>query len=161
MSDKQGGILARISVPTADIADNINTRDVVGNKEDALVSAVGTTKSLMAYIKGLIQREAQLAVPKTGYKSGDGDCVNITDKGVLTGVSLFMRGEATGTPIVTLAITIDGTSILNSVVMKMYGEGTGSISIPFNHRFNTSLRVAFSHSGTLNELYCVSSYTTD
>lgn len=43
-----------ISVPAADSTDNVAVTDVVGNKTDAAVTAVGTTKSAMAYLKGLL-----------------------------------------------------------------------------------------------------------
>lgn len=43
-----------ISVPAADSTDNVDVTDVVGNKTDAAVTAVGTTKSAIAYLKGLI-----------------------------------------------------------------------------------------------------------
>lgn len=36
--------------------------DVLGNKEDAAVNAVGTTKSLMAYLKGLVNFAPQTAI---------------------------------------------------------------------------------------------------
>ena len=42
------------TVPSADATANSQMRDVVGNKTDATVTAVGTTKSLMAYLKGAI-----------------------------------------------------------------------------------------------------------
>lgn len=42
------------AVPAADATTNAYTRDVVGNKSDAAVTAVGTTKSILAYAKGLI-----------------------------------------------------------------------------------------------------------
>lgn len=45
---------ANLNVPAADATTNANERDVIGNKTDAAVTAVGTTKSLMAYLKGLI-----------------------------------------------------------------------------------------------------------
>ncbi len=41
-------------VPEADSTNNIIEADVVGNKTDAAVTSVTTTKSLMGYIKGLI-----------------------------------------------------------------------------------------------------------
>jgi hypothetical protein len=46
--------MSRLRVPAADIGYNIWSRDSVGNKTDAAVVAVGTDKSLMAYIKGLV-----------------------------------------------------------------------------------------------------------
>jgi prophage DNA circulation protein len=44
----------KLAVPTADVADNVDLVDVIGNKTDAAVTTAGTTKSIMAYIKGLI-----------------------------------------------------------------------------------------------------------
>lgn len=41
-------------VPTADSTANVYSRDVVGNKTDASVTTVGTTKSILAYVKGAL-----------------------------------------------------------------------------------------------------------
>ena len=41
-------------VPDEDVEDNAQVRDVVGNKTDAAVTTVGTTKTLMAYLKGVL-----------------------------------------------------------------------------------------------------------
>lgn len=41
-------------VPTADATSNSFMQHVVGNKTDAAVYTVGTTKSLIAYLKGLL-----------------------------------------------------------------------------------------------------------
>lgn len=41
-------------VPSADATTNQNSRDVVGNKSDAQTATVGTTASIIAYIKGLL-----------------------------------------------------------------------------------------------------------
>jgi len=41
-------------VPAADSTANAQMRDPIGNKTDAAVETVGTTKSIMAYIKGII-----------------------------------------------------------------------------------------------------------
>jgi len=45
---------ALYTVPTADATTNTNERDVIGNKTDAAVGAVTTTKSLMGYLKGVL-----------------------------------------------------------------------------------------------------------
>ncbi len=50
----------RITTGTADATDNLYIRDTVGNKTDAAVTTVGTTKSLMAYVKGIITNIAAL-----------------------------------------------------------------------------------------------------
>lgn len=39
---------------SADTTSNRRVQDVLGNKEDAAVAAVGTTSSLVAYLKGLL-----------------------------------------------------------------------------------------------------------
>jgi hypothetical protein len=48
------GLSTNIAVPTADSTANALIQDVVGNKADAAVTAVGTTKSAIAYLKGII-----------------------------------------------------------------------------------------------------------
>lgn len=47
-------------VPVADSADNVRVRDVQGNKGDAAVTVPGTTKSVMAYVKGILNLLATL-----------------------------------------------------------------------------------------------------
>jgi hypothetical protein len=43
-----------LAVPTADATTNVYSRDVVGIKTDAAVQTVGTTKSIVAYVKGIL-----------------------------------------------------------------------------------------------------------
>lgn len=43
-----------LAVPTADATTNTYSRDAVGTKTDAAVTAVATTKTIMAYVKGLM-----------------------------------------------------------------------------------------------------------
>ena len=47
-------LISKLDVSAADATTNIDVADVVGNKVDAQVVAVGTTKSVIAYLKGLI-----------------------------------------------------------------------------------------------------------
>jgi hypothetical protein len=47
-------IASDIAVPTADVVTNTQIRDVVGNKADAAATTKAATKSLMAYVKGLL-----------------------------------------------------------------------------------------------------------
>ena len=53
-SDDVSAIAALLVAPTADVTTTTNLRDSVGIKTDAAVTAVGTTKSVMAYSKGLV-----------------------------------------------------------------------------------------------------------
>ena len=41
-------------LPPADSTDNDNVNDIAGNKTDAAQTTVGTTRSLMGYIKGIL-----------------------------------------------------------------------------------------------------------
>ena len=52
--DDVSAVIANQAVPSADSTANALERDVVGNKTDAAVTAVGTTKSIAAYAKGLV-----------------------------------------------------------------------------------------------------------
>lgn len=52
--DDISAIASDLLVPGADATTNSKSRDVVGNKTDLSVYDVGTTKSLMAYLKGLV-----------------------------------------------------------------------------------------------------------
>ena len=47
-------------VPTADATTDTTIRDVVGRKTDAAINAVGTTKTIMAYAKGIVN---EITVP--------------------------------------------------------------------------------------------------
>lgn len=148
------------TVPSADSTDNDQMGDVVGNKTDAAVEAVGTTKSITAYSKGLVQELAQRAVAKmTGAyltSSTLSDVLNITDKGVLTG--FFMR--EIGTDNCYFAITVDGTVIYNASLVAVDAH-TNSFTIAFNHRFNTSLRVQIKNSDNSTGMTGFVAYTVD
>lgn len=52
--DDASAIAAQLTVPSADVSTNTNERDVIGNKTDAATYTPTTTKSLMAYLKGLV-----------------------------------------------------------------------------------------------------------
>ncbi len=47
-------LTALLAVPAADASTNANERDVIGNKTDAAVYTVTTTKSVEGYLKGLV-----------------------------------------------------------------------------------------------------------
>ena len=66
----------KLAVPTADVADNVDLVDVVGNKTDAAVTTAGTTKSIMAYIKGLISNVSTVDTVVDGIQT---DLSNATD----------------------------------------------------------------------------------
>lgn len=136
----------------------------IGSKAAAAVESVSSTASLVAYIKGLIQELDQRSVSKASQdrtnQSSWKDIVNITDKGVLTGISQWVTSDGTGGG---LQIIIDGLWILSidSGPNSGFSMNYASASLAFNHRFNTSLRVqheAYNGAGYVNTTV---SYTID
>jgi len=62
---KQNTIIGKVDVvdgyhdvPVADVVDNAQMRDVIGNKTDGAVTTVGAQKTLMAYLKGILNQVA-------------------------------------------------------------------------------------------------------
>jgi hypothetical protein len=79
------GVIADLDVPAADSTANVLERDVIGNKTDAGVTAVGTTKSLTAYLKGAIT----MLTAQTADSTADafaGDVIGNKTDAVLTAV---------------------------------------------------------------------------
>lgn len=158
--------------PSADATTTATVNQVVGHKEDATVSAVGTTKSVVAYLKGLVQEMAQRGTPKMVSaitSSTDlADVVNITDKGVLTGIVQFMN-YVTDAEAGWFILTIDGVVVYDNVnspnhqtISTDSATTLMSTTIPFNHRFSTSLRVQHKvNTGSHGRLYTFVTYTTD
>lgn len=59
--DDVATIAANMTVPVADVATNTLERDVIGNKTDAGVQAIAADKSLVGYIKGIVDMLAGTA----------------------------------------------------------------------------------------------------
>lgn len=140
----------------------------VGKQGDVLVSDVGTTSTIMAYVKSLVQELDQRKTPHCVVVDGGhgslADIVNITDKGVLTGIVVNIRSITADGTVVHLKITIDGSVVLDdtSFASIKWTEMIHNICIPFNHRFNTSLRVEGSTADqTKTECTFIVTYTVD
>jgi len=154
------------AVPAKDATTDVNVRDVVGKKDDTAVEDVGTTKTVIAYSKGIVQEVAQRDVAKmatavngtTGYV----DCVNVTDKGVLTGISQCMERCFIG----SVKVVIDSITVYDGVFALELDDETGDPiisrnSLAFNHRFDTSLQVQHKTSNEAGDSSLIVSYTTD
>lgn len=50
-----------VNVPAADSTDDVMMRDVVGKKDDTARTAVGTTRSIISYLKGVLGLELRQA----------------------------------------------------------------------------------------------------
>ena len=117
-------ILADMAVPAPDSTANVLERDVIGNKSDAAVTTVGTTASIMAYIKGVL---SWLLVPTADAATNTStrDVVgNKTDAAITTGIigttnsimayikGLFSFTEKQATS--TTAVMVNGNTIFTA-----------------------------------------------
>jgi hypothetical protein len=93
---------AKQAVPAADSTANAFMRDVVGNKTDAVLTATGTTKSILAYVKTALANVGFLA-DAAAYVSGTTTSLMSYVKGL---ADLQERVAVSAT-----AILADGTTI--------------------------------------------------
>lgn len=106
VANANGSVLERLatiqaqagaSVATVDGTANAVPGDVIGNKTDAAVTAVGTTKSIEAYVKGLITMETVQAADSTNNAFAGDVIGNKTDAAVQTkGTTKSLMGYAKG-----------------------------------------------------------------
>lgn len=169
------GLLAGHQKPAADSASNIYLRDIGGSKDDTEQASVVNTASLMRYQKAEIQELSQRRVAKTAVANnavvGLADVINITDKGILIGISQYIRStlgagfSATG----RIKLTIDGIVVLddNAFTYAFLDPNNPYFcnnSLAYNHRFNTSLRVEHAINevgGAVGNVYTKVAYTID
>lgn len=81
-SSSVSSLASTLAVPSADAVTNTNERDVIGNKTDAAVTAVGTTKSIAAYAKGLITMNTVQSADSTSNAFAGDVIGNKTDAAV-------------------------------------------------------------------------------
>ena len=96
--DDVSAIAANLNVPTADSTANAVMRDVVGNKTDAGVTAVGTTKSIEAYAKGLVTMNTVQTADSTnnafaGDVIGNKTDAAVTVVGTTKSVEAYVKGH--------------------------------------------------------------------
>jgi hypothetical protein len=146
LSDQIDAILpADISVPAANSTANLDAADVLGNKTDNEIEDVSTIASLMGYMKGIVREMSQRDNAKAAYAVATttyADLVNISDKGVLTGITQ-LSDNISSTSVGSIIVTIDGTVILTAEPFFTVNSGDYACGgvLSFNHRFNTSLRI--------------------
>jgi len=87
-------------VPAADSTLNRLQHYVTGNKEDAAVQAVGTTKSIIAYIKGLIANAVAVEV------AGTAD-IDTSEADYTSAQTLLTIAPATGKPLTDCWLHLD------------------------------------------------------
>ena len=99
-------------VPSADSTANTYERDVVGNKTDAAVTTVGTTKSLTGYSKGVLSVVApgNVTVVTNSLNSGISGAYSAWQEEIASLSSGAVRIEVTGGMLTNNTTTIDDTT---------------------------------------------------
>src|SRR3990167_616171 len=122
------------TVPTADATTNTYSAQVVGNKTDAAVTTVGTVATIIAYIKGLLNRTALPSTDSTANAVFTDVLGNKTDAAQTTvGTTRSLMGYVKGLfsfvyPASTTTETaIDAASVTNTstTIRQLLGSTAG------------------------------------
>lgn len=136
-------VTALQAVPGVDSTDNVNARDVSGNKDDTLIDELASDVSNIAYTKGLVNVVQKLRTAKIyqGSAAGTGwaDIVNLTDKGILSGIS-FLCMAFTAQGYGQVDVNIDGVTLISAAFLWFTKIGD-SRALPCILKFETSLVV--------------------
>ena len=111
-------------VPTANSTNNDYTRDVVGNKEDAAATTVGTTKSIVTYIKGCVNQLASLVSDMAKIPKSDG---SVTFNSTALASINAEVDTALNTAISTTPTAKSLNDILNKNTSLTYDKSTDSL----------------------------------
>lgn len=128
-------VVANQAVPSPDSTANVLERDVVGNKADALITEVGTTDSVAAYVKGLVSQ--MWALPRSVEKLdgavllGDDPLFTITDGPVkiLSITGIVTTGIGAGATSVKLELdttTPAATVQMNAAAVDIDADAAGT-----------------------------------
>jgi len=109
---------ALFTVPAADATTDANMRDVVGKKDDAAQETVGTTRSLMAYIKAILT-DTGTTIPATLVQTPQIVSKTYAD---LTGYDDAVAFTVTGDVMVRVWGVVGGTAITTT-------SGTTTLSV--------------------------------
>ena len=126
------------------------------------------TKSIISYLKGIIQELDQRSVSHAVYAVAAPptytDIVNITDKGVFTGISQVFDAIGNSDDYGYFKIIIDGVTIITDARMAVQtgtNDMAAGVAVAFNHRFNTSFQAQYKTMNAVAALQNVVTYTTD
>ena len=104
------GLFSFLKVPTTSGTANLGMNDVIGSKTDAAVTAVTTNKSIMSYVKHLVNigNAAAVATPH---------CVEKSNGAVLSGVDPIF--SITGGPVVCQIYGLVTTAIVSTANLRL------------------------------------------
>ena len=137
-----------LDVAGVDNTDNAFLKDIIGNKWDNIKGVVSANYTLINYLKGIVQEVAQRGAPKMVHvrltDTSYADVLNITDKGFLIAVVAQMKSGGAAAKNAFARFTLDGVTICTpseAILAKTTVDVVPNITIPFFHRFNTSLLI--------------------
>ena len=93
------------NVPTKDADTDTYMRDVVGKKDDTAVTTVGTTKTIIAYAKGVINQVATI-ITNLGNSTGDMSAVTQSESGSVAAHIKNTRNQQRGVGQTRIALII-------------------------------------------------------
>lgn len=126
-------VIADLAVPSADATANVLERDVIGNKTDAAVTAVGTTKSIEAYVKGLVTMNTVIAADSTNNAFAGSIVGNKTDAAIyVPGTTNSLAAYAKGTANLQERVATSATAALGNGTVLFTVTG-GPIKIESLH----------------------------
>lgn len=94
-------------VPNADETRNREERHVIGNKSDAAVTTAGTTKSIVAYLKGILSVLSTFIGYFHAVESAGTADIDISESDYTSYQTLLTITPATGYGLADLAIDLD------------------------------------------------------
>lgn len=148
-----GVVDANVDTLVARVTAAVATAAALSTHDTALGVVDGMVDSLEAE---RLQRVTGKVARASTTSSSLADVVNVSDKGVLTGIYQFVRGDNQG----FWKLTIDGTVVVDDSENFVYGN-TKHGGLSFNHRFDTSLRVEHKNQDGSTTLITYVAYTTD
>lgn len=122
-----------LAVPTADATTNAYARDVVGNKTDAAVTTVGTTKTIMAYVKGVVGVVGALADSAANAVGTSSTLMSyikalVAGSNTGAGTTFWVQKSLTSSAIVKAGVDITGASSggdleIEQIILRTDGTG--------------------------------------
>ncbi|KKM77872.1 hypothetical protein LCGC14_1365610 [marine sediment metagenome] len=123
-------------------------KKLLGSPAGADVSTdIASNKTAIDTIDGLLdeliqeknQRNTTVVTSATENNTTYSDVVNVTDKGVLTGITTNISQYTAGSQ-VSWKIIIDGSTKFDGYVLE-FGARNDAVTLAFNSRFDTSLQI--------------------
>lgn len=125
-------IRAENDVPVADAVTNLKDRDVIGNKTDAAQTTVGTTRSLMGYLKGVLSLIVSYLKSTTVLHECTYPEVSLTGSGVANTYGAYAQIHAApgyDIEVIGVFVSPNGGTAGNTVAVEI-AKGAAASEVP-------------------------------